>query len=106
MNHGHGKPYLGSDPDMHGKLEMNGFIHGLTRERFLALVLSRGEPLLFSSTMEVPLGMSASFFDGTRGIVTRYATRDEFLAWEQRLFPGCKTMLVPQDRFFVEVRVD
>lgn len=94
-----GKPYVG--------IEMNrGLIHGLTREDFLALVVSRGEPLLFSSTMEIPLGLSASFFDGTRGTVTRLSTREEFLAWEQRLFPGCKTILVPADRYFVEVLVD
>lgn len=106
MNNSHGKPYLGSGFDIYGEVNMGGLIHGLTREEFLALVVIRGEPLLFSSIMEVPIGMSANFFDGTRGIVARYSTRDEFLAWEQRLFPGCNTVLVPQDRFFVEVRVD
>lgn len=85
---------------------MEGLIHGLTPEEFLALLTQKGEPLLFSSTMEVPVGTIATFFNGVKGVVVRRVTIDDFLAWEQRLFPGCQTMLVPQDRCFVEVRVD
>ena len=99
-----GKPYLGATAHigMHGQ---NG-IHGLTPEEFVAFLSTREEPFLFSSTIPVHVGTPAVFFDGTRGIVTRLSTREEFLAWEQRLFPGCKTILVPADEYFVEVRVD
>lgn len=99
-----GKPYLGATA--HIGMRGQGGIHGLTPEEFIGLLASRGEPFLFSSVVPVYVGTPANFFDGTQGIVTRLATREEFLAWEQRLFPGCQTILVDSDRYFVEVRVD
>jgi hypothetical protein len=99
-----GKPYLGTIAHigMHGQ---DG-IHGMMPEQFCNLVSSCGEPFLFSSVLPVCVGTEAHFFDGTRGVVSRLSTREEFLTWEQRLFPGCKTILGPEDRYFVEVRVD
>lgn len=99
-----GKPYLGATA--HIGMRGQGGIHGLTPEQFLALLTSRGEPFLFSSTIPVHVGTPAVFFEGTRGIVSRLSTREEFLAWEQRLFPGVKTILVREDQYFVEVTVD
>lgn len=98
-----GKPYLGIAATI---LTEHDNVHGIPREAFLTLVMSRGEPLLFSSVIPITLGTEALFFEGTRGSVVRLSTREEFLAWEQRLFPGCKTILTPHDRYFVEVKVD
>ncbi len=99
-----GKPYMGVRLD----LQINaGLIHGLTRDEFIALLTMRGEPFLFScGGFNVPVGVGATFFDGTQATVVRAVTRQEFLNWEQRLFPGCKTMLVEADEYFVEVRPD
>ena len=99
-----GKPYLGATA--HIGMRGQGGIHGLTPEEFVAFLSTRVEPFLFSSVIPVHIGTPAVFFDGTRGVVTRLSTRKEFLAWEQRLFPGVKTILVPADEYFVEVRVD
>ena len=99
-----GKPYLGATAHigMHGQ----GGIHGLTPEQFVDFISSRGEPFIFSSVLPVFVGTPAHFFDGTKGIVSRLSTREEFLSWEQRLFPGEKTILLSEDKYFVEVRVD
>lgn len=99
-----GKPYLGATA--HIGMRGQGGIHGFTPEEFVVLLSTRGEPFLFSSVLPVHVGTPAMFFDGTQGIVTRLSTREEFLAWEQRLFPGVKTILVSQDEYFVEVKVD
>ena len=94
-----GKPYLGT---IYGQDD----IHWMTPEQFVQYVASRGEPFLFSSVLEVHVGTEAHFFDGTRGVVARLSTREEFLAWEQRLFPGERSILVPEDKYFIEVKVD
>ena len=99
-----GKPYLGATA--HIGMRGQCGIHGFTPEEFLSLVVSRGEPFLFSSVLPVSVGTPAFFFEGTNGIVSRLSSREEFLAWEQRLFPGVKTILVSEDRYFVEVSVD
>lgn len=101
-----GKPYLGTVAKIGLGLPHRSSVHGLEPEQFVAFVASKGEPFLFSSTLEVPMGTEAYFFDGTRGVVVRLSTREEFLVWEQRLFPGVKTILFPEDKYFVEVRVD
>ena len=99
-----GKPYLGTIAHI-GMYGQSG-IHGMTPEQFVSFVSSRGEPFLFSSVLPVYVGTEVHFFDGTRGIVSRLSTREEFLMWEQRLFPGTNTILVPEDKYFVEVSVD
>lgn len=99
-----GKPYLGIGYSL--GLINRGTVHGMLREQFIQHISSRGEPFLFSSTIPVPIGIPAFFFEGTRGSVVRLSTREEFLTWEQRLFPGCRTILVPEDKDFIEVRVD
>ena len=81
--------------------------HGYSAMEVLRRAQKSGEPLLFSAKYPIQVGDSITFNRlNVSGAVVRLVDRDEFLAWEQRMFPGSPSVIREDDRWFIEVAVD
>lgn len=86
---------------------MDFTVHGINAMALLGEITRRGEPVLFSAKYPTDIGEEIIFNRiKARGRIMRLISREEFEAWEGRLFPGKASAVGPEDLYFFEVSVD
>ncbi len=79
--------------------------HNVSPSEFLDRVIGQQEPLYFASKYPVKIGERV-FVQSNPGAISNFITREDFISWEKRIFPGKDSMLDKSDIFFFEVKVD
>src|SRR5580692_3460801 len=72
-------------------------VHGISAIDILNRLRDHGERILFAAKYPVKIGEEIIFNELGKGAVVRIVGREEFLAWEQRVFPGRESAVTDED---------
>lgn len=81
-------------------------IHDCSAREVLNRLHEHGERLLFAAKYPIEIGEEIIFKGLGKGAVIRLVDREEFLAWEGRVFPGRTSAVMAEDLYFFEVHCD